>query len=81
MLIIATLLLLTLLLGLVRVWLGPSRTDRLLAVQLLGSGGAALLLLLAVELSAPGLRHAALTLALLAAVTSAALAHYLRVRR
>lgn len=78
MLILASLLLMTVFLGLWRVCLGPTRGDRLLAVQLLGSTGAALLLLLAQASAEPALRDAALILALLAAVVSAALVQYLR---
>ena len=74
----ALLLLLTLVLGLWRVWRGPARVDRLLAVQLLGTSGTALLLMLAQWLGQPGLRDAALILALLAAMISVALVQLLR---
>ena len=47
MAVFAALLLLTLLVGLWRVLLGPGRVDRLLAVQLFGTTGTALLLVLA----------------------------------
>lgn len=71
---IATLLLLiTQMFGLLRAILGPSLQDRMLSVQLLGTGGVALLLLLATLLSAPALIDVALVLALLAAVAAAAL--------
>ncbi len=72
------LLLLTVLAGLWRIIAGPSRADRLLAVQFLGTTGAALLLVMAQWLAQPALRDAALVLALLAAVVSAALVQYLR---
>ncbi|EXF42520.1 potassium efflux system protein [Pseudomonas sp. BAY1663] len=74
----STLLLLTLVIGLGRVLRGPSRVDRLLAVQLLGTTGTALLLLLAQWQALPALRDAALVLALLAAMASAALVQLLR---
>lgn len=47
MAVFCALLLLTLIIGLWRVLLGPRRVDRLLAVQLFGTTGAALLLVLA----------------------------------
>ncbi|MCB1799425.1 MAG: portal protein [Gammaproteobacteria bacterium] len=60
-------------LGLVRALQGPSLEDRLAAVLLLGTGGVAFLLLLAVLWSAPALLDVALLLALLAAVVAAAM--------
>ncbi|WP_444815365.1 monovalent cation/H+ antiporter complex subunit F [Stutzerimonas frequens] len=78
MAVFAALLLLTLLVGLWRVLLGPGRVDRLLAVQLFGTAGTALLLVLAQWQGAPALRDAALVLALLAAIVSAALVQLLR---
>ena len=74
----SVLLLLTLVIGLRRVLRGPGRVDRLLAVQLFGTTGAALLLVMAQWQGAPGLRDAALVLALLAAMISAALVQLLR---
>jgi multicomponent Na+:H+ antiporter subunit F len=56
--------------GLVRVLLGPTRTDRMLTVQLFGTTGVAILLLLAELLSLPDLRDVALVFALLAAVVA-----------
>jgi multicomponent Na+:H+ antiporter subunit F len=67
------LLLLTLGLGLARAMIGPSLQDRMLSVQLLGTGGVATLLLLSALLAAPALIDVALVLALLAAVAAAAL--------
>lgn len=67
------LLLLTLVLGLARAMIGPSLQDRMLSVQLLGTGGVALLLLMSTLLAAPALIDVALVLALLAAVAAAAL--------
>jgi len=74
----SVLLLLTLVIGLWRVLRGPGRVDRLLAVQLFGTTGAALLLVMAQWQGAAGLRDAALVLALLAAMISAALVQLLR---
>ncbi|WP_407294482.1 monovalent cation/H+ antiporter complex subunit F [Stutzerimonas zhaodongensis] len=71
-------LLLTILIGLGRVVLGPAQVDRLLAVQLFGTTGTALLLVLAQWQQQPALRDVALLLGLLAAVTSAALVQLLR---
>jgi multicomponent Na+:H+ antiporter subunit F len=59
--------------GLVRAMVGPSLQDRMLSVQLLGTGGVALLLLLSSLLAIPALIDVALVLALLAAVAAAAL--------
>jgi multicomponent Na+:H+ antiporter subunit F len=56
--------------GLVRVLIGPTRTDRMLTVQLFGTTGVAILLLLAEMLSLPDLRDVALIFALLAAVVT-----------
>ena len=64
---------LTLVIGLVRALRGPTLQDRMLSVQLLGTGGVAFLLLLAVLLGIPALLDVALVLALLAAVAAAAL--------
>lgn len=78
MIYLAAILLLTIFAGLWRVLRGPRRTDRLVAVQLFGTAGTALLLLLAEWQAMPALRDAALVLALLAAVLSAALVQYRR---
>lgn len=66
---VAAILLLTLLGGLVRILIGPTRGDRMLATQLFGTTGVAILLLLAEALDRPALRDVALVFALLA-VTS-----------
>ncbi len=66
-------LLLTLGTGLLRALRGPTLADRMLAVQLLGTGGVGLLLLLSALLKAPALLDVALVLALLAAVAAAAI--------
>ncbi len=60
--------------GLARILKGPSRIDRMMAVQLLGSGGVAVLALLAAAGGTEALVDVALTLALLAAFASIALA-------
>ena len=66
-------LMLSLLLGLIRVLRGPSAADRLMAAQLLGTTGVGLLLLLAPVLGTVALIDVALVLALLAVVAVAAL--------
>jgi multicomponent Na+:H+ antiporter subunit F len=66
---IALLLLMTMLAGLIRVWLGPTAADRMLAAQLFGTTGVGVLLLLAGALGLPSALDVALVLALLAAVT------------
>jgi len=63
---VALVLLLTLVLGLVRIWLGPAPADRMLASQLFATTGVALLLVLAESQSVPALRDVALTLGVLA---------------
>ena len=67
------LLLVTLITGLVRALIGPSLQDRMLSIQLLGTGGVALLILLGLLLKIEALVDTALVLALLAAVAAAAL--------
>lgn len=74
----SALLLLTIIIGLGRVMLGPGRVDRLLAIQLFGTTGTALLLVMAQWLEQPAFRDVALLLGLLAAVASAALVQLLR---
>ena len=59
-------LLLVLLAGLLRVMRGPTQADRMLAAQLFGTVGVAILMLLAVLQEQPALLNAALVLALLA---------------
>lgn len=77
MMLLAAILLLSIAAGLWRVLRGPTRADRLLAVQLFGTTGAAILLLLAEGQEQPALIDAALVLAVLAAVISAALVQLL----
>ena len=65
----AVALLATIIVGLLRVERGPSPADRMLAAQLFGTSGVAMLLLLSVGLDTPSLRDVALVFALLAALT------------
>ncbi len=58
--------------GLVRVLRGPGDVDRMMAVQLLGTGGIASLLLIASATKVAGVEDVALGLALLAAFASIA---------
>lgn len=64
----AILLLLTILAGLVRVVRGPTSADRMLAAQLFGTTGVAILLLLSKAWDQPPLQDVAGVFALLAAV-------------
>jgi multicomponent Na+:H+ antiporter subunit F len=59
-------------LGLVRVVRGPVAADRMMAAQLLGTGGIAALLLLAAATEVPAVVDVALALALLDAFASVA---------
>ena len=59
-------------LGLVRILRGPSVADRIMAAQLLGSGGIAALLLIAAATGMSAASDVALSLALLAAFASVA---------
>jgi len=59
-------------LGLARVLRGPGSADRMMAAQLLGTGGIAVLLLLGAATGVPAAVDVALTLALLAAFASIA---------
>lgn len=67
---VAVLLLANLAVGLLRVWRGPAPADRMLAAQLFGTTGVAVLALLASATGQPALRDAALVLALLAALAT-----------
>ena len=62
---VAAFLLLTLLVALMRIWKGPTPSDRMLASQLFGTTGVALLMVLAQAQGLPALRDVALILALL----------------
>jgi multicomponent Na+:H+ antiporter subunit F len=68
---LAGFLLLTLLGGLARILRGPTRGDRMLAAQLFGTTGVAILLVLAEALQTPALRDVALAFVLLALVNTA----------
>ena len=72
LLVAAALVLVTVAAGLLRILRGPADADRMMAAQLLGTGGSATLLLLAAAADAPALLDLALVLALLAAFASAA---------
>ncbi len=67
---VALFLLLNVAAGLIRVWLGPTAPDRMLAAMLFGTTGAAILLLLAEGLSMPSLRDVAIVAALLASIST-----------
>ena len=69
----AIVLALSLSLGLVRVFRGPSMEDRMMSAQLVGTTGVGMLLLFATLLDMPSSIDVALVLALLAAVSVAAL--------
>jgi multicomponent Na+:H+ antiporter subunit F len=62
----AGLIVLTVAVGLARILRGPTDVERLMAVQLLGTGGIAALLLIAYATNVPGVEDIALGLALLA---------------
>lgn len=65
-------LLLNVVAGLLRIVRGPDRADRMMAAQLFGTTGLAILLILAQALDAPDLRNVALVFALLAALATVA---------
>jgi multicomponent Na+:H+ antiporter subunit F len=69
---VACFLLVTMLAGLARVFWGPQPEDRVMAMQLFGTTGVAVLLLMAEALEAPAVRNVALLFALLAALAVAA---------
>jgi multicomponent Na+:H+ antiporter subunit F len=71
-LVIALLLLAGMAVGLIRIIIGPSPADRMMAAQLLGTSGIGVLLLLSVALGIPALIDVGLIFALLAAVSVAA---------
>ena len=65
---VALVLLSTMSLGLIRVAIGPTPSDRMMAAQLMGTSGIGVLLLLADAIAVPALVDVALVFALLAAV-------------
>ena len=62
----------TVVVGLARIFYGPADADRIMAAQLLGTGGIATLLLVGVARGLPAAVDVALTLAMLAAFASIA---------
>jgi multicomponent Na+:H+ antiporter subunit F len=56
--------------GLARIFRGPASADRLMAAQLTGSGGVAVLLLLAAAMAQPAILDVALMLGVLAVFAS-----------
>ncbi len=77
----ATVILLIVAVGLFRLLRGPGDADRLMAVQLLGTGGIALVLLIGVATATPAMVDVALTLALLAAFAGVALVRAVTMNR
>jgi len=71
---LALLLLLLIVVGLIRILRGPTPADRMLAAQLFGTTGVAVVLLLAFAAKMPRLLDVALVFALLAAVVGVAFA-------
>jgi multicomponent Na+:H+ antiporter subunit F len=67
---LAIFLILNLMAGLFRIRLGPTHADRMLAVQLFGTTGVAILLLLAQAMHTSAFRDVALIFALLTAVST-----------
>lgn len=70
LLVVAIFILATVAVGLARILRGPEDADRMMAAQLLGSGGVAALLLLGVVTAKDAVVNVALTIALLAAFAS-----------
>jgi multicomponent Na+:H+ antiporter subunit F len=66
---IAAFLLFNIFVGVFRLALGPTAADRMLVVQLFGTTGVAILILLSAALSKPALVNVALVFALLAVMT------------
>jgi multicomponent Na+:H+ antiporter subunit F len=75
------LILLAVAVGLARVLRGPSEVERLMALQLLGTGGIAALLVIAYATHVPGVDDVALGLALLAAFAAIAFVNVLEVEQ
>ena len=69
---VAVFLMLNIAAGLLRILRGPTSADRMLAAQLFGTTGVAILLLLAEVQDLPALRDIALVFALLAALATVA---------
>lgn len=66
---VAVMILAGIMFGFIRILKGPKAADRMLAAQLFGTGGVAILLILAHAMQMPSLVDVALVYALLAAVT------------
>ena len=62
--------LITLILGLLRIFRGPTKADRILTAQLIGTTGVAIILLLSEAMQMQSLIDVALIFALLSAVTA-----------
>jgi multicomponent Na+:H+ antiporter subunit F len=73
----AGLIVLTVAVGLARILRGTDDVERLMSVQLLGTGGIAALLLIAYATNVPGVEDVALGLALLAALATVAFVNLL----
>lgn len=69
---LATVIIITVALGIYRIERGPTGTDRMLSAMLFGTSGVALTLILAEITGIDGLRDMALVFALLGALTSVA---------
>lgn len=69
---LSVVLVISLLAGLLRILLGPTATDRMLAAQLMGTSGVGVMLLFAQAFELPSLRDVALVFALLAAMAAVA---------
>jgi multicomponent Na+:H+ antiporter subunit F len=69
---LAVFLLMNLAAGLLRIVRGPAPADRMMAAQLFGTTGVAILLVLAQALETPGLRNVALVFSLLATLATVA---------
>ncbi len=65
----AVFILISIVFGMVRILKGPTAADSMLATQLFGTGGVAILLILAHAMQMPSLVDVALVYALLAAIT------------
>ena len=76
LLIISVSVLITIVAGFVRVFQGPTSADRMSAALLFGTGGVAVLLLLAEATDMPALKDVALVFVVLAAVTSVAFVRF-----
>jgi len=72
----ALFLMLNIALGLIRILRGPTRADRLLAVQLFGTTGTAILILFSLDLEDEAYKNMALIFALLAGIIGVAFTRY-----